>query len=246
MSEEYQTEEVLQILYWDKYMSMAEIGDKYDVSSKTISYWMEKHDIKKRGTGGQLPFARYHTVGEKSDSFGYEEWRTKQNRKDKRVRVHRLLAVAEYGFEAVCGRSVRHLNGIKWDNRPQNIELMSVEEHSKDQLQNRRNPMKYDSAKEKMSQIKSGPGNHNWRGGTRYNYRGDDWEEQRSAALERDDHTCQECGVEEYELDHVLHVHHKVPYDPDIDDINDLENLVTLCPACHGKRELSGGGGMSV
>jgi hypothetical protein len=37
--------------------------------------------------------------------------------------VHRLVAVANHGFEAVCDGIVHHENEIKWDNRPENLTL---------------------------------------------------------------------------------------------------------------------------
>jgi len=49
----------------------------------------------------------------------------------KGVLVHRLLAVAEYGYENVCDNVIHHKNGIRWDNRPDNIEVMTRSEHSK-------------------------------------------------------------------------------------------------------------------
>jgi len=47
------------------------------------------------------------------------------------VRLHRLLAVALYGFEAVAGRQVHHANRIPWDNRPENLRLLTPSEHSR-------------------------------------------------------------------------------------------------------------------
>lgn len=47
------------------------------------------------------------------------------------VRLHRLLAVAEWGFEAVQGRQVHHVNRIPWDNRPENLALLTPSEHSR-------------------------------------------------------------------------------------------------------------------
>jgi len=47
------------------------------------------------------------------------------------VFVHRLIAVAEYGIDAVKGKEVHHKNGIKWDNRPDNLELLTSSEHTK-------------------------------------------------------------------------------------------------------------------
>lgn len=46
------------------------------------------------------------------------------------VSTHRLLAVAEYGFNAVTGKDVHHLNGIPWDNRASNIELIEPGDHT--------------------------------------------------------------------------------------------------------------------
>jgi len=39
--------------------------------------------------------------------------------------------VAEYGTEAVAGRDVHHINGIGWDNRPENIVPIPPELHPK-------------------------------------------------------------------------------------------------------------------
>lgn len=46
------------------------------------------------------------------------------------VCLHRLVAVAEYGFDAVDGMHVHHKNRIPWDNRGRNIELKSPSDHA--------------------------------------------------------------------------------------------------------------------
>ena len=48
-----------------------------------------------------------------------------------RFYIHRLLAVSEYGIESVKGKDVHHKNNIPWDNRPENIELMTKEKHGR-------------------------------------------------------------------------------------------------------------------
>lgn len=45
--------------------------------------------------------------------------------------VHRLLAIAKYGPDIVKDKHVHHKNGIRWDNRPENIGLLDPSEHSK-------------------------------------------------------------------------------------------------------------------
>lgn len=63
---------------------------------------------------------------------GYEWWQhNPKEGENYKVYVHRLLAVSEYGYESVKDKSVHHRNGIVWDNRPENIEVMSPEEHAK-------------------------------------------------------------------------------------------------------------------
>jgi 5-methylcytosine-specific restriction endonuclease McrA len=72
---------------------------------------------------------------------------------------------------------------------------------------------------------------------------GDNWSRRRRMTLERDNHTCQNCGItqEEYSeiYDRQLDVHHIVPI-RELDDkekANSLQNLVTLCISCHRKLE---------
>lgn len=59
----------------------------------------------------------------------------------------------------------------------------------------------------------------------------------RDMARERDDYTCQDCGItdEEYHNDIQLDVHH-IDRDP---HNHDLDNLVTLCRSCHMQRHKS-------
>lgn len=86
---------------------------------------------------------------------------------------------------------------------------------------------------------------HAWCGGYSPHYYGPNWNEARRRCRERDDYTCQGCGVEEDELDRELSVHHITPFrefipedgEPDFEAANDLDNLVSLCERCHSKYE---------
>jgi uncharacterized C2H2 Zn-finger protein len=74
-------------------------------------------------------------------------------------------------------------------------------------------------------------------------YYGENWTEQRKAALERDGIECVVCGMgqEEHQDTHGcdLHVHHVQPIATfeTPEEANSLENLLTLCRACHTKWE---------
>jgi len=76
-----------------------------------------------------------------------------------------------------------------------------------------------------------GSNHYNWKGGP-VPY-GPDWSIQRDRARNRDNHSCQLCGVTEEELDHELSVHHIKPFRESKD--NNLDNLICLC-GNHGGR----------
>lgn len=64
---------------------------------------------------------------------------------------------------------------------------------------------------------------------------GPNWRQARQDARERDNHTCQSCGITEDALTRELHVHHIIPrrkFDSPA-EANDLNNLVSLCASCH-------------
>jgi len=68
---------------------------------------------------------------------------------------------------------------------------------------------------------------------------GPNWNAQRNRARQRDQYLCQMCYTPEQGRAH--HVHHKTPFrffDSYL-KANELDNLITLCPACHQKAELS-------
>lgn len=81
--------------------------------------------------------------------------------------------------------------------------------------------------------IVGGEQNWNWRGGP-IPY-GPLWPTQRDRARNRDNYTCQLCGITEGELGHELSVHHIRPFRESGD--NSLENLICLCDkkdsGCH-------------
>jgi len=80
---------------------------------------------------GPEPYTVGHGVGVKTRVDGYEM--IDRQYKGERVAIphHRLLAVAKYGISAVEGMDVHHKNGIRWDNRPENIELLTRSEHAR-------------------------------------------------------------------------------------------------------------------
>lgn len=52
------------------------------------------------------------------------EWKVR----GRSITVHRLLMIAEHGVEAVKDKHVHH-KSLRWDNRPETLELITPEEH---------------------------------------------------------------------------------------------------------------------
>jgi len=118
----WQNERTLRRLYVDEGLSSRDVAERLGTSKTTILKWLRRHGIDP-DTANQ----------DKSPSFemkgSYESWSTHDGDAKRRVYVHRLLAVAEYGFDAVVDKDTHHLNGIPWDNRPSNVEPLSKTEH---------------------------------------------------------------------------------------------------------------------
>lgn len=80
---------------------------------------------------GPEPYDAGHKATVKTRSDGYVMIDTQYDGERVAIGLHRLLAIAEFGYEAVKGKDIHHKNGIKWDNRPGNIEPVTKSEHGK-------------------------------------------------------------------------------------------------------------------
>ena len=124
--------DLLRRLYIDDSLSMSQIAKGWSCSPSTVRKYLNEHGIPKRsraeaaqawrGTRNKIPLS-VHTQGTMC-------WQTGDGEDRYTVYVHRLLAVAEWGFDAVCEMDVHHKNEIRWDNRPDNLELLSHSDHT--------------------------------------------------------------------------------------------------------------------
>jgi len=121
---EYHDSEVLKKLYHEKEMSQHEIADKFGVCQATIHKWMKKNNLETRKANDEKPPC-YQEVAN-----GYRCWRHTIEGNKQRVLVHRLLAVSKFGINAVADNIVHHKNGCRFDNRPDNIEIMTRGKHT--------------------------------------------------------------------------------------------------------------------
>jgi len=93
-----------------------------------ISRWLRKFGIKTRSTKDYME-VRYNTGWD-----GYERWRHEIDGMSTVLHTHQLLAISEgadpYMIFSNGEAHVHHKNSVKWDNRPENIEVLSKNEHA--------------------------------------------------------------------------------------------------------------------
>ena len=132
-NEPWKDGELLRELYVEKQMGQVEISERWDCSMSTVGNWLEEHGIEKRSRSEavQLGYGNdRYTVPFQTHVTGAEVWRHSYKNESDMVYVHRLLAVAKFGFDAVADNVVHHESEVRWDNRPGNLELMDHGEHS--------------------------------------------------------------------------------------------------------------------
>lgn len=128
-SEPWKDPDLLEELYYNRKLSTTEISNIFECSVNTVTSWMETYGMERRSASQA-----------KSNAHGYLDhasFRTKKNGReiwkvgDHSILVYRLLAVSEWGLDEVSKYDVHHKNGIEWDNRIENLELVTNSEHRK-------------------------------------------------------------------------------------------------------------------
>lgn len=122
--DEWKDADKLRRLYWDEGLSTSEIAERAGCAQPTVVRWMDEMDISARYTE-----RKYGNLSTTEDGYVY------YNGRNERVWVHQLVAVAtgENPHDVFSDdRHCHHRNRVPWDNRPENVELLSAGEHTKE------------------------------------------------------------------------------------------------------------------
>ena len=143
--------QLLHILHNQLGKSVSEMSDNIGIARKSINRYMDENDIYRRGKSeaeklkwqnmtdeqraNQVQAAHEARRGLPSitnDTKGYEIIKHSYERERWECKHHRLIAVAEYGFDAVADSYVHHKIPIPWLNYRENLEVFdSHSEHAK-------------------------------------------------------------------------------------------------------------------
>lgn len=127
----HRDENWLRKMHHEQHHSILKIAEAADVSTSTIEWNMERFGIETR---------QYEAPPVRTTKEGYARVRSgNQTGGTTSVKVHQLVAIADGAdpYEVFGGSNhIHHKNGIPFDNRPSNLELLSAGEHVNRHLNN--------------------------------------------------------------------------------------------------------------
>lgn len=225
--------------YYEKERPITELAEELDVDHTTISKWRRKLGVPKPTATVELECP---VCGD-----DFEEYQSRVDRTE-----HANVCSRECHYEGrrqgIIGRNVGEdgydVEPTHLDRECKNCGVEFVTTPAEDNLHCSR-----DCFLELHSERMNGEGNPAWVDGSSRDkrcWRGEDWDEIRLKVYERDEYTCQRCGVDcisrrDYNGengDRIIQAHHIDPYESPED--NNLDNLVTLCSSCHTEVEKGG------
>jgi hypothetical protein len=135
----YTDYDLMHYLYKEKKLAQLDMAEMLPCGITCIRNWLNKLGIERRSLSEAMELAKDHPhiAPLRDGPNGYELWSPSLGDGSRHyVYVHRLLAVSIWGFDAVCDMHVHHGAGdhpteIPWDNRPDNLKLMTNSDHQK-------------------------------------------------------------------------------------------------------------------
>lgn len=98
--------------------------DAADIDTRTMS---ESWELRREREDWTAPPEEYRTAGKPNHTWvkGYSVVHVDGHQ----VRVHRLCAAAWFGLDEIKDRIVHHESEARWDNREENLRVMTPSEH---------------------------------------------------------------------------------------------------------------------
>lgn len=142
----WRDEETLRELYFDEEMSQRDIAEHFDTTQGVINDWFRRFDIDvpSYAEAGQIA-RRVDRAYFYTSTSGYELAGSRVGESTYDIQIHRLVAIAEEGYNSVAGNVVHHENEIPWDNRPSNLTVMDELEHRNMHVRGENNPFEAES-----------------------------------------------------------------------------------------------------
>lgn len=128
--------EVLEMLYWHEGLSMSRIANRLGVSKRTVQQRFKKYGIDNRGLGYDGTDGRFQKYASyRTTVNGYPAWDCSDIDDKEQTFVHQLTAIAD-GADPYKVYSdeyhTHHEDGVKWNNSPDNLSVITVAEHMRE------------------------------------------------------------------------------------------------------------------
>lgn len=129
----WQQREVLVEYYYGQELTLEEVADVVGCSSTTIQRWMDRYNLPRRDVyrgpnhGHYVNYSSYVETEQ-----GYRYWKSYTEGESTTVPVHQLAVISNGAdpYDVFADDThVHHRNGATFDNRPENLEVLTAKEH---------------------------------------------------------------------------------------------------------------------
>lgn len=129
----YKNKSWLRRQYVESRKTTYEIAETCGVTATTIQNWLDRHSIDKRNRSDCQIKNRKEAPTMTIDGDGYERFFVHNGGKRRVVYVHQLTAIANGAdpSDIFDGYDVHHRNEVPWDNRAENLEVLTHGNHRK-------------------------------------------------------------------------------------------------------------------
>lgn len=125
-------EDWLREKYHGEKLTLEQMADEAGLESEvSIMRWMDRFGIDRREKSVAFTLANVGAGFVHANAQGYETIKHSVDDTTENYKIHRLVAMAHHGIDAVKGSVIHHKNGVPWDNRPENLEVLdNQDEHA--------------------------------------------------------------------------------------------------------------------